>query len=77
MSTHRFIQSFTRIPKELFRLNTGKGVRLRAQPGPVRPKGRFDILTVAGKVQPKVLDPASYECNLSIDRRYLNHITNI
>ncbi|KAJ5238276.1 hypothetical protein N7468_002895 [Penicillium chermesinum] len=61
MSTNRFIQSFTHVPKELFRLNTGAAVRLRAQPGPVRPQRSFDLLTAAGKVQPKALDPASYE----------------
>ncbi|KAJ9353658.1 hypothetical protein DTO280E4_7251 [Paecilomyces variotii] len=61
MSINRFIQSFTQVPKELFRLNTGATVRLRAQPGPVRPKRSFDLLTTAGKVQPKALNPATYE----------------
>ncbi|KAF9889436.1 hypothetical protein FE257_007338 [Aspergillus nanangensis] len=61
MSTNRFIQSFAQIPKELFRMNIGASIRLRAHPGPVRPQRRFDLLTVSGKVQPKALDPASYE----------------
>ncbi|EGD95576.1 hypothetical protein TESG_03051 [Trichophyton tonsurans CBS 112818] len=61
MSTNRFIQSFTKVPKELFRLNTSPAIRLRAQPGPVRPQRSFDLLTEAGKVQPKALNPATYE----------------
>lgn len=62
MSNNRFIQSFTRVPKELFRLNTGPTIRLRAQPGPVRPQRSFDLLTEAGKVRPLALNPATYEC---------------
>ncbi|WEW59977.1 hypothetical protein PRK78_005459 [Emydomyces testavorans] len=61
MSNNRFIQAFTRIPKELFRLNNGKEIRLRAHPGPRRPWGLFDLLTEAGKVKPKALDPVTYE----------------
>ncbi|KAJ5611760.1 hypothetical protein N7528_008865 [Penicillium herquei] len=64
MSSHRFIQSFTKVPKELFRMSTGGSIRLKAHPGPERPQRKFDILTSAGKVQPKALDPASYECML-------------
>ncbi|KAJ5562671.1 hypothetical protein N7535_002883 [Penicillium sp. DV-2018c] len=58
---NRFIQSFTQVPKELFRVNTGPVIRLRAYPGPARPDGVFDLLTTAGKAQPKALNPASYE----------------
>ncbi|KAJ5165429.1 uncharacterized protein N7500_007259 [Penicillium coprophilum] len=62
MSIHRrFIQSFTQIPKDIFRVNSGTSIRLRAWPGPRRPHGVFDLLTTAGKVQPKALDPATYE----------------
>jgi hypothetical protein len=57
----RFIQSFTTIPRQLFRLNNGKIIRLRGHPGPLRPQGRFDLLTEAGKVQPKALNPQTYE----------------
>ncbi|OQE40037.1 hypothetical protein PENCOP_c006G08969 [Penicillium coprophilum] len=62
MSIHRrFIQSFTQIPKDIFRVNSGTSIRLRAWPGPRRPHRVFDLLTTAGKVQPKALDPATYE----------------
>ncbi|KGO74333.1 hypothetical protein PITC_008570 [Penicillium italicum] len=61
MSHNRFIQSFTQIPKDIFRVNSGISIRLRAWPGPRRPHGVFDLLTSGGKVQPKALDPASYE----------------
>ena len=64
MSTNRLIQAFTQIPRELFRLNTGPAIRLRAQPGPVRPQRSFDLLTKAGKAQPKALYPATYECTV-------------
>ncbi|OXV11237.1 hypothetical protein Egran_01002 [Elaphomyces granulatus] len=61
MSNNKFIRSFTRIPNELFRLNTGTIIRLRAYPGPTRPKRRFDLLTMGGKVRPLALNPATYE----------------
>ncbi|OJJ48718.1 hypothetical protein ASPZODRAFT_14844 [Penicilliopsis zonata CBS 506.65] len=61
MSHNRFIQSFTQVPKELFRLNNGPAVHLRAHPGPLRPAGLFDLLTTEGKVRPLALDPATYE----------------
>jgi hypothetical protein len=57
----KFIQSFTTIPKELFRLNNGRAIRLCGRPGPLRPPGRFDLLTEAGKVQPKTLNPQTYK----------------
>lgn len=62
MSVNRFIESFTHVPKEIFRLNNGRAVRLRAHPAPIRPKGLFDLLTVDGKVRPLALNPAKYEC---------------
>ncbi|KAI3201815.1 hypothetical protein CBS147311_4803 [Penicillium roqueforti] len=61
MSHNRFIQSFTRFPKDIFRVNSGTSIRLRAWPGPRRPHGVFDLPTTAGKVQPKALNPATYE----------------
>lgn len=61
MSINRFLASFTRIPKELFRLNNGPAVRLRAMEGPLRPQRSFDLLTEKGKVKPKALDPPTYE----------------
>jgi hypothetical protein len=57
----KFIQSYTITPKELFRLNNGPVVRLRAYPGPRRPPGLFDLLTYQGKVKPKALTPSTYE----------------
>lgn len=62
MSINRFIQSFMQVPKELFRLNSGRAIRLRAYPAPIRPQGLFDLLTVDGKVRPLALDPSTYEC---------------
>lgn len=62
MMYNKFIQSFNKIPKELFRLNHGPFIRLRAHPAPVRPQGKFDLLTEAGMVRPLAHNPASYEC---------------
>ncbi|PLB47327.1 hypothetical protein P170DRAFT_511951 [Aspergillus steynii IBT 23096] len=56
-----FVKSYTTIPKELFRINNGPVVRLRAYPGPRRPPGLFDLLTYAGKVKPKALSPTTYK----------------
>ncbi|KAJ5628083.1 hypothetical protein N7490_010311, partial [Penicillium lividum] len=56
----RFIQSFTQTPKEMFRIKMGISVRLRGHPGPVRPQRSFDLLTTAGKVILKALDPDNY-----------------
>jgi hypothetical protein len=36
-------------------------IRLRGRPGPLRPLGVFDLLTEAGKVQPKALNPQTYK----------------
>ncbi|KAK2752224.1 hypothetical protein FQN54_008156 [Arachnomyces sp. PD_36] len=57
----KYIQSFTVIPKELFRLNSGNAIRLRGVAGSLKPQRSFDLLTEAGKVQPKALDPQTYE----------------
>ncbi|KAK2749687.1 hypothetical protein FQN57_005910 [Myotisia sp. PD_48] len=62
MSYNRFIASFSRVPREIFRTNNGPTVRLRAHIGPVRPRGKFDLLTTQdGRVLPKALTPAQYE----------------
>ncbi|EEQ31305.1 hypothetical protein McanMca71_004580 [Microsporum canis] len=56
-----FIRAFTVFPKEMFRLNNGRSIRLRWFPGPIKPEKRsFDILTTEGKVLPKALDPQNY-----------------
>lgn len=57
----KFIQSYSITPKEIFRLNNGPIVRLRAYPGPRRPPGLFDLLTYAGKVKPKALSATTYK----------------
>lgn len=57
----RFIQAFNVMPKEIFRINNGIFVRLRDYPGPVKPKGVFDLLTKDGKVHPSVLNPQDYD----------------
>jgi len=57
----KYIKAFTTIPKELFRLNNGKTVRLRAYPGPSKPQRSFDLLTEAGMVKPKALKPEIYD----------------
>lgn len=58
-----YIQSYTKIPKDLFRINNGPVVRLRAHPGPRRPPGLFDLLTYEGKVKPKALREDTYRGN--------------
>ncbi|KAK4695070.1 hypothetical protein P7C71_g2606, partial [Lecanoromycetidae sp. Uapishka_2] len=57
-NANRLIATFTTTPKELFRMNKGTSVALRAFP--TKPKGKYDLLTVAGKVIPKALDPLTY-----------------
>ncbi|RDW70459.1 uncharacterized protein DSM5745_07970 [Aspergillus mulundensis] len=54
------IRVFTTFPKEMFRVNNGTSIRLRGYPGPLRPARSFDLLTIAGKVLPKALDPKTY-----------------
>lgn len=46
------------MPKELFRVNNGHLIRLRDRS--VKETGSYDLLTEAGKVKPKALDPATY-----------------
>ncbi|KAG8628987.1 hypothetical protein KVT40_002852 [Elsinoe batatas] len=61
MNHNRFLASFAIVPKTLFRTNKGSSIRLRAHPGPLRPRGPFDLLTTSGLVKPKALDPKTYE----------------
>jgi hypothetical protein len=53
-----FINSFRHVPVLLFRLNTGKSIKLRERS--VKRSKSFDVLSEAGKVYPKALDPATY-----------------
>ena len=57
----KYIKAYTKIPKELFRLNNGPKIRLRAYPSPFRPARSFDILTEGGAVKPKALNPETYD----------------
>lgn len=59
---HKFIRAYTQTPKELFRLNNGRAVRLRSSPAFFKPLGAVDLFTVEGKARPLALNPASYEC---------------
>lgn len=54
----KYIQRFNIIPKELFRLNNGPSIALRDRN--VKKTGTYDLLTEAGKVKPKALDPNTY-----------------
>ncbi|OJD20210.1 hypothetical protein ACJ73_08459 [Blastomyces percursus] len=61
--TNRFLKSFNHFPNEIFRLNFGRVVRLREHLDPTTPpNGPFDLLTEAGKVKPRALNPATYIC---------------
>lgn len=54
----KYIQRFSVIPKELFRVNNGPSVALRDRT--VKKTGSYDLLTEAGKVKPKALDANTY-----------------
>ncbi|KAL4954096.1 hypothetical protein BDW69DRAFT_194310 [Aspergillus filifer] len=69
----KFIKSYTVTPKEIFRINNGPLVCLRAYPGPKRPKGVFDLLTYEGKVQPRALNAATYQRTPLPDNLILVH----
>ncbi|KAL8909114.1 MAG: hypothetical protein Q9171_005180 [Xanthocarpia ochracea] len=56
----KFINVFKTLPKELFRVNNGPSIRLRAFPKKKKPTGAYDLLTEGGKVKPRGLDPNSY-----------------
>ena len=62
----KLINTFKTLPKELFRLNNGPSIRLRAWP--TKPTGSYDLLTEAGKVKPKALNPNSYVGEISTIR---------
>lgn len=51
------ISVFTRFPKELFRVNNGRHVELRARTPARR---TYDITLSNGRAEPKALDPAAY-----------------
>ena len=59
----KYIKVFTAFPRELFRVNNGGTIHLRAFAGPHKPEGgkSFDVLTEAGKVKPKALNPDTYD----------------
>ncbi|KAF2799226.1 hypothetical protein K505DRAFT_321302 [Melanomma pulvis-pyrius CBS 109.77] len=54
----KFIRSFKAFPMELFRVNNGRAIRLREW-SPQRT--RYDVLTEAGSVKAKALNPATYK----------------
>jgi hypothetical protein len=54
----KFFKSFTVFPRDLFRVNNGLSIRLRDRA--VKRAGSYDLLTEAGKVKPKALNPNSY-----------------
>lgn len=58
----KLIKTFTTVPLELFRLNNGMTVKIRARAGPLlNPQAKHDIATEAGLVKPKALDPSTYK----------------
>ncbi|KAG7115895.1 hypothetical protein HYQ46_007330 [Verticillium longisporum] len=57
MSTPSLVSVFKRFPKELFRVNNGYAVKVRAW----SPSRRtYDIVVENGVVQPKALEPSNY-----------------
>lgn len=57
MSTPNLIAVFRKMPKELFRVNNGRQVKLRTW----TPKRHvYDIFAKNGRVEPKALDPSTY-----------------
>ncbi|MCJ1463596.1 hypothetical protein MMC07_002204 [Pseudocyphellaria aurata] len=54
----KYIQRFSVIPKDLFRVNNGPSITLRDRT--VKKTGPYDLVTEAGKVKPKALDPNTY-----------------
>ncbi|KAL6717711.1 hypothetical protein ACLMJK_005626 [Lecanora helva] len=55
----QLLDTFKVLPEELFRVNKGHEVALRAFI--TRPKRKFDLLTEDGMVLPKALNPATTE----------------
>ncbi|KAI1307407.1 hypothetical protein F5Y03DRAFT_119108 [Xylaria venustula] len=57
MSTPRLLGVFRVFPKELFRVNNGREVKIRIQqPG----RQTYDIVARDGRVEPKALNPQTY-----------------
>ncbi|KAG9252688.1 uncharacterized protein F5Z01DRAFT_222722 [Emericellopsis atlantica] len=55
----KFINSFKHVPLLLFRLNSGKSIKLREYSA--RRSRSFDVLSEAGTVKAKALTPSTYE----------------
>ncbi|EKV12006.1 hypothetical protein PDIG_47210 [Penicillium digitatum PHI26] len=55
----RYLARYGYFPKELFRLNNSLSVRLRDRA--VKRTGSFDVVTEAGKMKPKAIDPTTYQ----------------
>lgn len=55
----RYLGRYSSFPKELFRLNNGLLVQIRDRVA--KRTGSFDLVTEAGKVKPKALDPDTYK----------------
>ncbi|KID84206.1 hypothetical protein MAJ_11275, partial [Metarhizium majus ARSEF 297] len=55
----KFISAFKYVPVLLFRLNAGRSTKLREYSA--RRTRSFDVLSEAGMVKPKALDPSNYE----------------
>ncbi|KAK5936497.1 hypothetical protein PMZ80_011264 [Knufia obscura] len=54
----KYINKFTTVPKELFRLNNGPAISLRDRT--IKKLGSYDVLTEAGKVKAKAANPQTY-----------------
>jgi hypothetical protein len=62
-----FIASFETTPLEIFRVNKGPSIFLREWAAfPPHRSRIFDLHTYEGKVLPKALDKATYQCKLFI-----------
>jgi len=62
-----FIASFKTTPLEIFRVNKGPSIFLREWAAfPPHRSSIFDLYTYKGKVLPKALDKATYQCRLFI-----------
>lgn len=56
----KYINRFTVVPKELFRLNNGPTISLRDRA--VKKVGSYDVQTETGKVKPKAItSPETYQ----------------
>ena len=64
---NQLIATYKVFPKELFRVNKGPDISLRAFP--TRPKRKFDLLTINGMVKPKALNAQTYIGSSLLRRR--------